>query len=392
VRRTGADRFDTFWAAPTLALPPLPDANDPWLLEFTSGTTGMPKGVVRTHNNTLFSLRCFIDDFGAAEPDSNDVALAALPISFIYPFYFALLASLLNGLCCVLQDGTQADETVALVARHSVTLVTTVPAMMERLIEAKERSDADVSSLRFIYVGGDAANAERKQTLMRSFDCEVRDIYGLTECTLALSTPAHAPLHKSLATTGTVCPGVDTRLAGEDNHGPGAGAIGQLLLRSPSLMAGYYRNEEATRAAFDDDGWFSTGDLATADEDGYFRIVGRKKEVIIRGGANIVPQEIEEWLLQHPEVQQTAAFGMPDTVLGEVVWCCARLRPQGSATEMVLRDFLRSRIASYKVPERIIIVDDLPVSATGKILRRQAKERYATPRSPTATAQARPCL
>jgi acyl-CoA synthetase (AMP-forming)/AMP-acid ligase II len=211
---------------------------------------------------------------------------------------------------------------------------------------------------------------------MHAFGCDVRDIYGLTECTLPICISPLAPLEKKLTVTGSVCPGAEVRIVDQAGVEIPRGSIGHLMLRSPSLMAGYYRNPEATEAAIDDSGWFATGDLAIQDADGYVRLAGRKKDVIIKGGANIIPQEVEEWLARHPAVRQAAAFGVPDASLGEVVCCCVTLHPGTDVSEAELIGHLRASIAGYKMPNRIFIVDDLPTSTTGKVLRNRAKDRW----------------
>jgi acyl-CoA synthetase (AMP-forming)/AMP-acid ligase II len=370
------ESFADLRETPSDGEPPAAQANDPWLVEFTSGTTGAPKGVVRTHNNTLFSLHRFIDFYDAVTPGGDEVMLAALPISFIFPFYFSVLAALTNGLACVLQDGVEPKDTLELIAAHRVTHCTSVPAVIERLVETKAAGHYDVSSLRAIYIGGDTASAERKQNLMLALRCDVRDAYGLTECTLPISTPPGAPLQSKLSTTGGICRGADVKIVDAEGREVPLDTSGHLMLRGPNLMAGYYRNPAATAAAINEDGWFASGDLASVDADGYVRIVGRSKEVIIRSGVNVVPQEVEGCLAKHPLVRQAAVFGVPNDVMGEAVWACVTAHPGEALSASVLQEFLRGKIASYKIPEQIFVVDELPVSATGKVLRRQLKERF----------------
>lgn len=369
------ESFDEVRHSSLIALPSLPDANDPWLLEFTSGTTAAPKGVVRTHNNTLFSLRAMADFFENGIPGGDDVALAAQPIHFIYLFYLCVLFPLLNGLTTVLQDGIEPEETLRLIAQHRVTFLTMVPSLVDRLLQARQACPWDLPTLRWIQISGDVVGEERKSKLMSGMNCDVREVYGLTECTWPVGCRPGAPVGKKLTATGEICPGVDLKLLDGSGRQAESGEVGELYLRGPSLTPGYYRNPDATRSAIDDEGWFSTGDLATLDGEGYVRIVGRKKDIIIRGGINVLPQEVEEWLAKHPGVAHVAVFGVSDPNAGEQIWACAVPRPGVTLTSGELQAFLKGKIASYKVPEQVFIVNDLPVSSTGKILRRQLKER-----------------
>ena len=382
----GLEPFDTLRQSPVENLPPQPDANDPWLLEFTSGTTAAPKGVVQSHNTTLFTLRALVEVYRTLTPDSDDVGLAALPISFIFPFYVAVLLQLVNGATSVLQESVAPEDTLALVAKHRVTLFPTVPALVDRLLEAQSTAHWDLSSLRVIKIAGDIASRERKKGLMEAMGCDVRDAYGLTECTWPVGMPPDAPLEKKLSTTGRVCRGMTLRIVDESGADVGPGIVGQIMVRGPSLMAGYYRNPEATREAVNDDGWFATGDLGVLDGDGYLQVVGRKKDLIITGGVNVLPQEVEEWLARHARVKQAAVFGVPDLRTGEAVWACVVPRPGANLTEDELQEFLRGRIAAYKIPDRVLIVEELPVSPTGKVLRRELKERTVSEHLPLQTS------
>lgn len=371
----GPDTFDVVRSSPPTDLPPLPDANDPWALIFTSGTTAAPKGVVRTHNNTLFTLRALTDFYGLATPSGDDVALAVLPITFIFPFYLCVLMPLVNGLTVVLQEAFDPEETLELISRHRVTLLAIVPSMVERLLEARQRDKWDLTSLRVIQPAGEVVSEERKARLMRELDCDVREVFGLAECTWPIGHPPSSPVQKKLAASGLLCPGVELKIVDDEYRDVGTGEVGEIAFRGPNLFPGYYRNPDATRAAIDDQGWFFTGDLGTCDADGYLRIVGRNKDTIIRGGINILPQEIEEWLGGHPKVDQVAVFGVPHPRTGEQVWACVVGRPGTRLTSDELLAFLRGKVASFKLPERVFIVDELPLSNVGKVLRRELKER-----------------
>lgn len=374
---SGFEALDALRRSPVASLPSTPDANDPWLVEFTSGTTAAPKGVVRTHNNTLFTLHSLTNFFGVATRGGDDVAIAAQPITFVFPFYLSVVMPLTNGLTTVLQDGFDPKETLRLIERHRVTFFSIVPSLVERLLEASQAGSWDLASLRVIQIGGDVVSEERKDSLMRALNCDVLECYGLTECSWPVAHPSSSSLEKKLTTSGRLCPGVELRIVDDNRRDVQRGQVGEITLRSPSLFPGYYRNPEATRQVIDDDGWFYTGDLGIKDTDGYISIVGRKKDVIVRGGVNVLPQEVEEWLTTHPKVRQAAVFGVPDPSMGEQIWACV----VGHAKDVEpdeLREFLRGKIASFKVPSRVFIVEELPVSGSGKLLRRQLRERMVS--------------
>lgn len=355
----------------TPASDPCTEANEPWELFFTSGTTSMPKGVIRTPNNTLYTLRCHVKAFQLVT--HGDIHLAVLPISFIFPYYLSVLSPLLNGGCTVLQDGFDPALTIDLIAQNQVTTVAIVPSMVERLIAARRATNRDISSLRILQPAAEVVSSDVKRMLTDAFACDVREVYGLTEVTWPIAHYADDPPEKKLSTAGALAPGTELRIVSEDGAVLDSGQEGEAVLRGPSLFPGYFHNPEATSSVIDDDGWFRTGDLAVF-EDGFLRIVGRVKDVINRAGVKIAPQEVEEALHAHPAIAAAAVVPVASGRTGDMACACVVRRSGAQLTEEELLDYLRPRLASFKLPERIVFLPSLPLSNTGKILRRTLRE------------------
>ncbi|HEY6538017.1 MAG TPA: class I adenylate-forming enzyme family protein [Candidatus Dormibacteraeota bacterium] len=355
---------------------PRPSGNDPWQIMFTSGTTSAPKGVVRTHNNTLFTLDLLIKDYGILAGDGSDVTLAVLPVAFVYAQYVCAMGALLTGGTLVLQENFDAADLIRAVERERVTLITVVPSMVPALQHAPNLAETDLSSLRIVAPAGEAVTRERKLELSEIFKCDVRECYGLAEVTMPLVQPREATLEQKLSSTGRPNSATELRVVDTVGQDAEVGEIGELLVKGPTLFAGYFRSPEATAAAIDPEGWFHTGDLVVVGEDGFYAISGRKKDLIKRGGASILPQDIEDALEGHPAVAAVAAFGLPDELRGEIACACVVVKPGETATVEGLIGYLRDRIATFKVPERIEFVDALPLSANGKVLKAELAARF----------------
>lgn len=354
-----------------------PRANDPWEVMFTSGTTSAPKGVVRTHNNTLYTLRIVTDFYGMLKGDGSDVALAVLPVSFIFAQYLCALGALLSGGTLVLQASFDAEEAAQLIERERVTHLGVVPSMVPSFLDVPDLGKYDLSSLRLVSPAGEAVTRERKQGLEEIFGCDVRESYGLAEMTWPLGQSPEAPHEKKLGTTGRSSPGAGLRIVSDDVTDLPTGEAGELLLRGPTLFPGYYRNPEATSASIGEDGWFRSGDLAVVDDDGFYALSGRKKDLIKRGGASILPQDIEDALEGHPSVAGAAVLGLPDDRRGEIACACVVLHRGATTTADDLVEFLKDRLATFKLPERIEFMESLPLSENGKVLKGELLARLA---------------
>ncbi len=350
-------------------------ATDPWQIMFTSGTTSAPKGVIRTHNNTVFTLRNLQHFYRLYEGDGTDVALGVLPISFIFAQYLCALGALLTGGVLVLQESFNAAGAVDLIERERVTYAGMVPSMVPDFQQVRGIDKRDFSSLRLLSPAGEAVTRERKEQLHEIFKCDMRESYGLAEMTWPLGQRADAPTEAKYSTTGQRSPGAELRIVDDDGNDVAIGKAGELYLRGPTLFPGYYRNAEATKAAIDEEGWFHSGDLVICDEAGFYAISGRKKDLIKRGGMPIIPQELEDALLRHPEVVAAAVLGLPDERRGEIACACVVLESGSKATPTDLLRFLDGQLATYKMPERIEIMESLPLSPNGKVLKSELKAR-----------------
>jgi long-chain acyl-CoA synthetase len=255
------------------------------------------------------------------------------------------------------------------IARERVTVFEGVPTMYAAMLGHRNRASYDVSSLRTCVSGGAALPVEVLRGFEEAFSCVILEGYGPSE-TSPVASFYHPDRDRKPGSIGTPIEGVEMRLVDNDRNEVPVGDVGEIEIRGHNVMKGYWRNPEATAAAIRD-GWFSTGDMARVDEDGYFYIVDRKKDLIIRGGYNVYPREVEEVLYEHPAVAQAAVIGISHDSLGEEIGAAVVLRDAAAATAEELVAFVKERLAAYKYPRRVWIVDSLPVGPTGKILRRE---------------------
>ena len=343
-----------------LAEPVERGADDPAVILFTSGTSGKPKGAILTHG----SIRAAAQNAARAlalGPD--DVVLGAAPFSHVLGQSTGLVSTFLAGAAVDVVPRFDAEQTLASMAASRTTILLGVPTMCIALCQAA-RDAAELPPIRIAHVGGAAVPVEVARDFERTFGGEVREGYGLTELSGIATTYAPGQPRKP-GSVGMPLGGTEIRIAEPDDRG-----VGEVQFRGPSVVPGYWRDPEATAAAIDGDGWLSTGDLGYLDADGYLFLVDRKKELIIRGGYNVYPREVEEVLYAHPDVLEAAVFGVPHDTLGEEVGALVVLRPGAAAAAEELRAWTKERVAAYKYPRRIALVDDLPKGPTGKILKR----------------------
>jgi long-chain acyl-CoA synthetase len=330
------------------------DATAPAVVLYTSGSTGQPKGAVLSHAALAAANQSWAGPVMGLR--AADRVLATLPLAHSFGLNGALLAPLLAGATVVLQERFSPEGTLRAVARHRVTVLPGVATMFSRILESPALDDADLSSLRLAVSGAAPcpwalASAWRRRTGVRI----VRG-YGMTELFRPISYLA-ADTTDLPDSIGRAVPGVELRVVDDE-----------LWIRTPAVMDGYLRAPEETAAVLAD-GWFRTGDLATISAEGYVTIVGRKRELILRGGYSVVPGEVEAALLGHPAVAEAAVVGVAHAELGEEVAAFVTLRPGARAEPPELIEFCRERLAGYKYPRRITVVDEMPKSATGKILK-----------------------
>jgi long-chain acyl-CoA synthetase len=340
---------------------------------YTSGTTARPKGVMHTHVSFTGATE-LMASLGLGE---TDVLLAATQMMHISALSCVLLPAISSGGTAVFLPAFDAAQCVDLIERWRCTCLLILPAMLRFVVEEQDRRRRDVSSIRMCLAGGDTVPVTLQEHFQALFGVRVRELFGMTE---GVPVTCIRPDEPRAGSIGPALDLIDTRVTDLAGKPVPDGQVGELQVQSPASCVGYWDDPQATAAAFQD-GWLCTGDLVRRDADGFFWFEGRVKQIIIRGGSNISPQEVEEALYHHPAVLEAGVIGMPDPVHGERVIAFVALRDGSTASEQELRDLVRGRIADYKVPERIFFLPALPKGLTGKVQRRALKELLAEPAS-----------
>ena len=340
-----------------------PKANDLCRIAFTSGTTGDPKAVLHLHNTTNCAAR-FINETHRIGPDS--VLLAFLPVGLNWGL-LNLLQGIFAGCPVILQDAFDPEAALQLIERERVTHFCCAPAHLAALLGVPDLGRFDLSSLQIITTGGAPCPIELIRAARARLPGHLLELYGMLECGFLSHTTVEDDPEAVCGLVGRKLPQMGIRIVDDDGQDCASGMPGEILVSGPSVAIGYYNNPEANAKSSSPDGWFATGDIGIIDKSGYLKIVDRKNELIIRGGASIYPREIEEVLHQHPKVREAAAIGIPDPTLGERV--CAAIVPKPGETlsfaELIL--FLKDRIATYNLPESLEVLDALPRTATGTV-------------------------
>jgi long-chain acyl-CoA synthetase len=357
------------------ALPPAVDAavaardgEDTAVILYTSGTTGTPKGAELTHANLTRNAEVAVDSLLGL--GSDDVILGALPLFHSFGQTCGLNAAVRAGATLALVPRFTSQAAFETIADAGVTVFEGVPTMYSALLNDPDRSAHDVSSLRFCVSGGAALPVEVLHGFEREFGCVVLEGYGLSE-TSPIACFNHPDRERLPGSIGTPVAGVEMRVVDDERRELAPGEVGELAIRGHNVMKGYLNRPEATAEAIDADGWFYTGDLGRMDAEGRYFIVDRKKELIIRGGYNVYPREIEEVLYEHPAIAEAAVIGIPHSELGEEVAAAVRLKPGFEVSAEELRDYAKASVAAYKYPRQVWLVDELPKGPTGKILKRE---------------------
>jgi long-chain acyl-CoA synthetase len=343
-------------------------ASDTAVVLHTSGTTGTPKGAELTHGSLGSNQDVVVRRLLNLTDD--DVVLACLPLFHVFGMTCAMNAAIAAGAGLSLMARFQPVTAIERIRRDRVTVLEAVPTMYSALLSVADQfSPEATASLRTCVSGGAALPVAVLNDFEKTFDAVILEGYGLSETSPA-ATFNHPDAERRPGSIGTPIEGVQVRLVDEGGNEVPTGSPGEIQVKGPNVMKGYWNLPEATDASIKD-GWFSTGDIAVVDADGYYWIVDRKKDLIIRGGYNVYPREIEDALHEHPAVAQVAVIGIAHDSLGEEVGAAVVLKAGATAAVEELRQFVRGRVAAYKYPRRIWFVEDLPTGPTGKLLRRQ---------------------
>jgi long-chain acyl-CoA synthetase len=345
---------------------PAPRADDDTaIVLYTSGTTGTPKGAELTHANMSTNASVSASSLFDLGPD--DVVMGCLPLFHAFGQTCGLNAAVVAGASLTLIPRFDAATALKVIERDRVTVFEGVPTMYVAMVQAGG-GVADTSTLRVCVSGGAALPGEILRSFKETFGAEILEGYGLSETSPVASFNRRGNTRPG--SIGIPIDGVEMRVVDAEGADVPVGEVGEIAIRGSNVMKGYRNRPDATAEAIRD-GWFHSGDMARMDEDGFFYIVDRKKDLIIRGGFNVYPREIEEVLYEHPAVLEAAVIGLPHPTHGEEVGAAVVLRPGAEATVEELRDYVKERVAAYKYPRRVWLADSLPKGPTGKIVKRE---------------------
>ncbi|WPB87835.1 AMP-binding protein [Streptomyces malaysiensis] len=366
--------FVSLSSGKTAGLPQV-SSTDPAQIQYTSGTTGFPKGAVLSHRALAMNGRLYAETIGATP---EDVWVNPMPLFHTAGCGLVTLGALQTGGVHVLPPKFDADLMLDLFEHHHGTLLLSVPTMLIRMLDAQHTAARDLSSWRLATLGGAPVPLELIRRAQRDFGVDVGIGYGQTEAAPYVTHTVPGDTHPQWAeTVGRPLPHVEVKIADRDTGEPAAlGELGEICTRSICVMSGYFEDPEATDRAVDKNGWLHTGDLGSMDAAGYVCIKGRIKDMIIRGGENIYPREIEELLFTHDTVADVAVVGLPHPEWGEIVAAFVRARPGAPLTQDNLISHCTGRIASYKIPEVWEFVPEFPQTASGKIQKFALRDQY----------------
>ena len=341
-------------------------------LSYTSGTTGRPKGVMHSRRRA----------WGLASTRSRSrIKLSALRCMLLpYPPYhmaglFAIVVGLLAGGKIILMDRLDPHRMLAYVQEEKVTQIAGSPTMYRLLMSTSGQERYDLSSVQRIAFSSEQLSRDLARALSERMGCHLENMYGTTEAIMISWTGLDDGWRRVAETVGRPAPGVSLRIVDDARQPLPTGERGEIAVQTTQMMLGYYQAPELTAEHLDAEGWFYTGDIGTMDGDGTLRLVDRKKDLIIRGGQNIYPAEVERYLRSHPAVRRAAVIGVPDPVAGEAVWAYVERQPGTESTVQELRAFCTGQIAPFKIPVEVRFVERLPTNATGKVIKFELRER-----------------
>ncbi len=355
-----------FKGVPPFRIPPCARSSDVAVMLYTSGTSGKPKGVMLTHGNLRANVNACVEH---ARLETISGLLSVLPQFHSFGLTVMTLLPLANVLKVIYTARFVPKKLIELIAEHKPEVFVAIPSMYNALLSVKSATREDMASLTMAISGGEPLPNATRERFAEQFGVEIREGYGLTETSpvVAWSTPwANRP-----GAVGTAIPGCEVQIVDEQERPLPREAEGEILIKGPSVMAGYHKLPEITASVFTQDGRFRTGDWGKLDRDGFLYITGRKKEMMIIGGENVFPREIEEVLSKHPTIAACGVTGKQDLSRGEVAIGFVEMVEGETFDEGALRAHVRNELAGYKVPRRIYAVEELPRNPTGKVLRRE---------------------
>lgn len=355
------------------------ECKDPWILLYTSGTTGMPKGVIRSHESYIAFFLINAVDFGFNE---HDVCLNVMPLYHVNSTFYTFLFLYLGGTAYIHPARHfNAEEILEIIEREKITYISLIPTHYNLILNVSEEAKKrDVSSIRKLLCSSAPVTKSMKKEIMKFFPgVELYEAYGSTEAGLVTILKPEDQMRK-LGSIGYEAVGTDfIKILDEDGKEVGVGEVGELYSRGPMLFDEYYKMPEKTASSFCGE-WFSAGDLAKRDEEGFYYIVDRKDNMIITGGEHVYPSEVQEIICTHPSVFDAAVIGLHDEKWGERVTAVIVPKSKAKIDEKMIKEYCRGRMAGYKCPKQAIFIDDneMPRTSTGKILHRIIRERYNT--------------
>jgi long-chain acyl-CoA synthetase len=358
-------------------LPGVDSGTDVAIVLYTGGTTGLAKGAMLTHQNLISNMMQLRQVSKALIRDKEDIIIAPLPLYHTYAFMFHCMAGVYAGnLSVLIPNPRDIDDLIkTLAALPEINGFVGLNTLFLAMCRHRQINRVNFSKMRFTGSGGMALTISVAEEWLKMTGCQIYEGYGLTECSPVVSVNPHNKV--KIGTVGPPVPGTEVMTVDEHGVDTGLNEKGELWVRGPQVMKGYWQNEKATRESVTEEGWFKTGDFAVIDEDGFIKIVDRKKDLIIVSGFNVFPSEVEEVVNSHPGVAESAAIGIPSDKSGEVIKLFV-VRRDNVLTLEELTSYCRENLTAYKVPKQIVFVNDLPKSNVGKILRRELREQELT--------------